>query len=208
MRRFISVLSFFSLLAFPVLALLPSLAWATSYDESVNGDLSGDRAHPTSINLTTGSNLITATSMSGDVEYITITLPAGQRLSAIVVKSNTSTSLSFIGVQAGATFTEPPSGTNVAHLLGYSHFGVGNATIGQDILPMMGTAAGAIDFSPPLTAPPYTFWSQETSSAPSTYTLDFQVTAPPANVPLSPVAMGALALLLVAAGASRRLRRI
>lgn len=195
-----------SLSVLPAFVLFSSAALATTYDESVNGDLSGDRANPTAINLTTGSNLITATSVAGDIEYFKLTLPAGQRLSAIVVKSNTSSSLSFIAVQQGSAFTEPPTGTNVANLLGYSHFGVGNGTIGHDILPLMGTASGAIDFTPPLTAPPYTFWSQETSSTPSTYTLDFQVTAAPANVPLSPVAIGALALLLAMVGASR-LRR-
>jgi hypothetical protein len=176
-----------------------SAAWATNYDESVNGDLSGDRLNPTPITLTLGSNLITATSVSGDLEYYRLFVPGGKRLSAVIAVSNTSASLSFIGVQAGTQFTEPPTGTVVANLLGYTHFGVANGTIGTDILPNMGTGAGAKDFTPPLQPGNYTFWSQETSATPSTYTLDFQVTAIPNAAPIPraalPLFAGGLALM-------------
>jgi hypothetical protein len=49
------------LLAGSTLLLSSAAARATTYDESVNGDLSGDRLNPTTIALTTGSNRITAT---------------------------------------------------------------------------------------------------------------------------------------------------
>lgn len=178
-----------------------SAAWATNYDESVNGDLSGDRTMPTPIALTQGSNLITATSVAGDIEYYRLFVPGGKRLSAVIAVSNTSTSLSFIGVQAGTQFTEPPTGTNVANLLGYTHFGTANATIGTDILDNIGTAAGAIGFVPPLGPGNYTFWSQETSSTPSTYTLDFQVTAAPTPSPIPRAALPLIAAGLAMAGA-------
>src|SRR5689334_18353067 len=113
-----------ALLALGLGTLLSSSASATSYDESVNGDLSNDRLNPTALTLTQGSNMITATSMSGDIEYFRLTVPAGRRLSAVVVVGNTSATLSFIAVQAGNQFTEPPTGTVVGNLLGYSHFGV------------------------------------------------------------------------------------
>ncbi|HEY2903433.1 MAG TPA: hypothetical protein VGL59_22805 [Polyangia bacterium] len=179
---------------------LSSVARATTYDESVSGDLSGNRLAPTAIPLTVGSNRITATSSAGDVEYFHLTVPPGTRMSAIVVVSNTGASLSFIAVQRGGTFTEPPTGTNVAQLLGYSHFGVGNGTIGTDILDNIGTGAGAIGFLPPLTPGDYTFWSQETSGVPSTYTLDFQVTTVATAAPMPRYSLWLMAFMLAAIG--------
>jgi hypothetical protein len=183
--------------------LLPAAARATTYDEAVNGDLSGNRAAPTPIALTAGPNRITATSAAGDLEYFRVTVPAGTRLAAIVVVSNTSSSLSFIGAQRGATFTEPPSGTNVAQLLGYAHFGVGNGTVGTDILDNIGSAAGTIGFPPPLTPGDYTFWAQETSGVASTYTLEFQVAPLPAAAPLPRYALVLLVIALALIGARR-----
>jgi hypothetical protein len=182
-----------------------SIASATDYNEAVSGDLSGDRLAPTTISLTPGSNTITATSVSGDVEYYTLIVPPGTRLSQLVVLSSTSASLSFIAVQQGDTFTEPPTGTNVANLLGYTHFGPGNSTVGTDILDDMGRGSGAIDFTPPLAAGHYTFWSQETSSTPTTYSLNFVVTPQPVPIPVA--AYGVLALGLAAMGAWTTRRR-
>lgn len=186
--------------------LVSSVARATTYDEAVSGDLSGDRANPTPIALTLGSNRITATSASGDLEYFRVTVPAGRKLSTAVVISNTSASLSFIAVQAGSTFTEPPTGTVVGNLLGYAHFGVGNGTVGTDILDNIGTGSGAMGFTPPLTGSTYTFWAQETSGTPSTYTIDFQVTASAPAAPIPPLAIAVLAVCLGAIGV-RQVRR-
>ncbi len=206
MRGPTSTAILFGLVGLGVLAS-PS-AHATSYDEAVNGDLSGDRANPTQIPVTIGSNTITATSSAGDVEYFHLAIPTGLRLTNINVISNTSTSLSFIGVQRGTTFTEPPTGTNVANLLGYSHFGPANGTIGTDILDDIGRGAGAQDFTPPLAAGDYTFWSQETSGTPSTYTLSFVVAAvPPAPIPRSAMAAIAIGLALLGARYVRRMAR-
>jgi hypothetical protein len=110
-----------------------SLAMAASWDESVNGDLSNNRLAPTHITLTPGTNPITSTVVSaglpsGDIDYYWLTVPAGSQVAAINVVGTTTTSLAFIGVQQGTTFTEPSVGTNVANLLGYTHFGPGNGT--------------------------------------------------------------------------------
>jgi hypothetical protein len=179
---------------------ISSSASATDYDEAVNGDLSGDRLNPTILTLTKGSNLITATSVTGDLEYFRLVVPGGKRLSAVVAVSNASPSVSFIGVQRGTQFTESPSAPDLMNLLGHTPFGVGNGTIGTDILDNMGTGAGAIDFTPPLGAADYTFWSQQTSAAPATYTLDFQVTAAPDAEPILRPALVLLAAGLAATG--------
>jgi hypothetical protein len=188
--------------------LYSSGAWGTTYSESASGDLSGNRLVPTPIVLTVGSNPITATSASGDLEYFRLTVPVGFRLSAINVTSSTSTSLSFIAVQRGDTFTTDPAGAaaNPMLLLGWAHFGPGNGTVGTNILDDMGVGGGAAGFVPPLGAGNYTFWSQETSAVPSTYSLDFVVTASPAAVPIPRKSLAFLALGLATIGVVR-LRR-
>lgn len=148
----------------------------SSYNEGTGGDLSGDRLNPTLFTLTPGSNLLTATSVSGDLEYVRVTVPLGFQLNALALTDYISTDdRSFIAVQSGVTFTEPPVGTNVANLLGYTHFGTGLGHVGTDILDDMAGGAGAIGFSPPLSSGQYTFWLQETGVETSTYTLNFRV---------------------------------
>lgn len=193
--------------------LLPSMASAATYSEAVNGDLSGNRALPTAINLDPGSNTISATSVAGDVEYFRVNVPAGFRISAITLDSfSAATNLSFVAVQSGAAFTEPPTPpgpTNVAQLLGYTHFSA--AQVGTNILDDIGVGAGSIGFTGPLTQSTYTFWSQETAGSPSSYTFNVSVTPAPSVpalgvVSVATLGLGLLALMLV--GGRRRSRRI
>src|ERR1044071_326985 len=108
-----------SALVFAAAAANAQVVW----NESSNGDLSGDMANPTPVTLALGSNLLIATSMAGDREYVRMTVPAGLFLAQLINDSWQSTDqIGFLAVQAGPTFTEPPTGTNVANLLGYSHF--------------------------------------------------------------------------------------
>ena len=77
-----------------------------------------------------------------DIDYLTINVPTGDELSQIILESFTSTDQKgFIGIQSGTTFTQPPTGTDVTQLLGYTHFGPGAGNVGADILPSMGTGA-------------------------------------------------------------------
>ena len=163
-----------------VLAASSAQADIVIWDESVHGDLSGDRLIPTPVNLALGINTLIASSLTGDREYVRMTIPAGMNLSGIVHVSWVSTDpLAFIGVQQGASFTEPPTGTNVANVLGYTHFGPGAGTLGLDILPAIGTGPGAIGFTPPLPGNVYTFWIQQTGASLATYRLDFVVAPSP-----------------------------
>jgi len=184
--------------------LVAPAAWAMDWDESINGDLSGDRLNPTARNLTTGNNTITAPSSAPDLEYYRINLPPGTRLTSITLTQfTTATTLSFIAVQSGPTFTEPPTGTNAAALLGWTHFGTGQ--LNTDILDNMGQAVTSIGFTPPLGNGTYTFWSQETSASPTSYRLVFAVSAP--AVPGFGPAYAALLVLGLAWFGVRRLRR-
>lgn len=196
--------------SFPLRRFVPALAAAAGllaastagaasiWSEGVDGDLSGNRLAPTALGaLAAGSSTVTATSVAGDREYFSVVVPAGHQLDAIVLGSYSSASgLSFVAVQAGATFTEPSSGTNVANLLGWAHFGP--AQVATTILDDLGLGAGAQGFTPPLPAGTYTFWSQEVGASAITYALDFQVSVVPEP------GTGALLALGVAALAARR----
>jgi hypothetical protein len=162
-----------------------SFARPIAWDESINGDISNDRNAPSSILLALGSNTLTATSVSGDREYIHMGVPFGMSLAAINHVSWTSTDqLGFVAIQPGAIFTEPPTGTNVANLMGYTHFGPGAGTVGADILPALGAGAGATGFTPPLPFGNYVFWIQQTGQASTTYELDFVMIPAPGSITL------------------------
>ena len=153
----------------------------TIWDESVHGDLSGDRLNPNNLQLNAGVNSLFATSVQGDREYVHFHLGGGLSLNQLVLVAwDGNDQIAFAGVQSGSTFTEPPTGTNVANLLGYSHFGPGAGNLGLDFLPAMGTGAGSIGFTPPLMGSDYTFWLQQTGPNPVTYRLDFVVAPEPA----------------------------
>jgi hypothetical protein len=170
------------------------------WNESTQGDLSGDRLVPTALSLSTGSNLLTATSGPGDREYLTFTIPTGKVLSGITLVSYAGLDgTAFLGIQQGSVFTEPPSGTVVGNLLGYAHFGTGPGTVGGNILPAVGQGAGAQGFTAPLPAASYAVWLQQLGS-PATYQFNFAVTAVPEP---SQVGMAVGGLLLAAAVVQR-----
>lgn len=173
-----------------------------TWNETINGPLSNNRLAPTSVDLVPGINSFLGTTVSGDREYVTMSVPSGQKLVQILLESYVGVDeTAFIAVQAGTTFTEPPTGTNVNNVLGYAHFGPAVNTIGDDILPSIGEGPGSIGFLPPLTGSDYTFWIQQTGTNATTYRFDFVVVPEPASVVL--LSAGGLAMLLVAARRKR-----
>jgi hypothetical protein len=182
-------------------ALSATSAFAVGYSEAGDGDLSGDRLNPTNLPLGPGSNKIDATSINGDREYVHVILPAGLSLSSVLLESYTGgDDVAFIAVQAGSTFTESHTGTNVTNLLGYTHFGPSVDGL-TDYLDNMGEGASAQGFTPPLTGSDYTFWIQQTGANASSYTFDFVVTPEPGSF-----AIASLGLFVLTAVRQRRLR--
>lgn len=164
------------LVASATLLALP--AFSADYDESVSGDISDDRLNPTVIALGPGNNRIVASQQGDahgrDVDYFTVTVPAGMRVRQLHVVNYTAAigDLAFLGVQSGTIFTTPFNNTKAGDLLGGKVYG--DFDISFDILPAIGSLGGAIGFTPPLTAGDYTWWLNQTSD-PSTVDLNFQL---------------------------------
>ena len=143
------------------------------FDEDVDGEISGDAANPTALQLDLGANIVAGSVVLGNIDYVTVNVPEGHELANLsLVDYNSEGDRSFIGVQEGTVFTETPEEPEVGNLLGFTLFG--DAT-GVDLLPAIGTGEGAQGFSGSLSAGDYTFWIQEIGDAPAEYYLDFNV---------------------------------
>lgn len=151
------------------------------YDEATDGDITDDATNPLALDLQNGSNVINGTVIAGDLDYVTVHVPAGHVLSALdLVDFDSTDDLSFIGIQRGTVFTEPPTETQVENLLGFTL--IGPDVAGTDILPNIGTGEGAQGFTAPLEAGDYTFWIQQTGPELVGYSLDL-VVSPADSVP-------------------------
>ena len=162
--------------------IVPSIH-ATDYFESTDGDLSNSRTDPTPFLLSAGTNMLTATSgVEGDQEFLRADVPVGASLASLVLQSYTSTSAAaFVGMRIGENV---PEDATARDLSGYTLFGAQLGNVGNDILPQMGTAFGAMGFTPPLPAGSYYFWLHQPSSVATTYQFNFNVEslAPPGVV--------------------------
>ncbi len=202
--------SLFRRIALPVglLAMAAAAqAGGVGWDESVNGDLSGDGLSPTFVNLLAGDTTVrgvTGRAEFGspvDRDYFTVVVPAGFELSALIVLPGTVplVNVGFIAVMNGNTFTVPPDTQSAAGLLGFALYSEND--IGNDILPAMAIPAlGSSGFTPPLPAGNYAFWVQETGVGVAPYGFSFAVTA----VPEPATALSMLAGLALLAGALKR----
>jgi MYXO-CTERM domain-containing protein len=187
---------FFVPAAIAVAACSARVEAATVWNESLQGDLSGNRTAPSLVALLPGDNDVIATTQGGDQEYFRITVPTSAQLTGIALRSYSAFDLTFIGVQQGATFTVDPSFAQPGDMYGYTHIGPGH--VNSNILDDMGQGFGAQGFTPPLPAGTYTFWVQQLSGA-TTYDLNFQVALVP-----EPAAVGLVLVCL--AGLTRRRR--
>lgn len=155
------------------------------YDESIDGDLSDQRLAPTARTLLLGTQTLSGTfGPSGtqgvpDLDYLTVTVVAGQEISALTVRTaDVGGGASFMGVQRGAQVTVPYTTVDPSPLLGWTHFYT--SSVGEDILPLIGIGPGAIGFQGALGAGQYTFWIMELADDRTfSYSFDFEVNAVP-----------------------------
>ena len=178
-------------------ALAGPAAAATLWNESVNGDLSNVRTAPTNLALSMGSNTISGTTVAGDLDFFTVTVPASTFLGALTLVAWASADdLSFLALQAGPIIT---STTSPAAMLGYVHLNAG--LVGTNILDDMALGDGALGFTPPLPAGTYALWTQQLQTQTVTYSFDLVVVPEPTEATLL------TAGLLVLAFARRRAAR-
>ncbi len=198
-----------------VLALVVSLfmlsgtAHAATYDESVSGDLSGNRLAPKFLQLdylpggnVAGSNVISGTlgRSAGvvDRDYLQINVPLGYVLGRLLVGNQTTVggSGAFIGLAAGSTMPVSETAIDAQGLLGFRIYTV--ADRGSDILDDMAIPTqGSFGFTTPLGPGDYTLWIQELAAG--SYTYRFNLVLEPATVvslpPVLPLFMSGLGLL-------------
>jgi hypothetical protein len=191
-------LAFVCCLGWAAVASNPVLA--SNYSEGIDGDLSGAVGAPTSWGtLGAGSHSLAVTAGGGDFDLVAFSIPAGASLDSIVLDSYSGPSLSFVGLAGGTTW---PTGLGVSIdpslLLGWTH--ISSGAIGSSILDDIGLGAGAIGFTPPLSAGDYTFEMQDTGAAVS-IAMTFNVVPEPSSLLLA-----ALGLLGVLVAACRRRR--
>ena len=208
-----------SLFAAAVCALLAAApAKATVYDEGASGDLSNDKANPTALTLTPGSNSVSGT-VAGFPEFggtdpqdwVSFTIPTGFVMTSYVnSKYGSADEQGFTGFQFGSSF---PGGVGSEFLAGsyagYAHFGTGatnpdgsptsSSTVGVNLLPLMANpsfAPGTTGFTPPLGAGTYTFLIQQGDPSTTGYQFDMNIRAvPEPGSSLCLLGMGGLAIL-------------
>lgn len=179
---------------------LPAPAAASVVDESTLGDFSDERLAPTALRLAPGVTVLggwfgaSAVPDQHDLDYVTLTVPAGHVLSRMTLEeAYVGGAFSFVGMQAGPVVTIPATWTQIeSPLLGWAHFG--SATVGLDLLPDMAASPGSVGFAAPLPAGTYALWIMELDRSEAyRYALGLEVTPVPA--PATVVAMAAVAAL-------------
>ena len=200
--------SLFSVAVCALLAAAP--AKATIYDEAVSGDLSNDKANPTALTLTPGSNSVIGTVNgfgNGDPQdWVSFTIPTGFVMTSYVnSKYGSEDDQGFTGFQSGSSFAgdEFVAGSYA----GYAHFGTdadngggSGSTVGVNLLPLMANpsfAPGTTGFTPPLHAGTYTFLIQQGDDFTTSYQFDMNVrsvSAPEPGSSLCLLGMGGLAI--------------
>jgi hypothetical protein len=200
--------SLFSAVVCALLATAP--AKATIYDEAVSGDLSNDKAAPTSLTLTAGSNsvigIVSGFDNGDGQDWVSFTIPTGFVMTSYVNSTyGSADEQGFTGFQFGSSFSGDEF--TAGSYAGYAHFGTGAtnpdgtpplSTVGVDLLPLMANpsfAPGTTGFTPPLAPGTYTFLIQQGNPSTTSYQFDMTVrSVPESGSSLCLLVLGGLAI--------------
>jgi hypothetical protein len=187
--------------AFAIAAASSTFA-SVVWDESVDGELSGDPLASTAVSFSLGENIVSGrVQTAADTrDYFTFTIGAGQSLVGIFlldyvdVASGGNGDRGFVHIDEGATSVIPSGGTS-GSFLGGSHLDRGvfpsNTTNVLDRLAL--APQGGVGFTTPLGPGTYTFNVQQTGPKLTAYSLGFEVA--PGGRSLAALGFGVLALL-------------
>jgi hypothetical protein len=145
-----------------VLTAMPTGAGAAvAWNESTQGDISGNRTAPTLVALVPGDNDLLGSVEGVDLDYVTFVVPAQTQWTGLVVKSYQGLdATAFLGLQKGSIFTVDAPAAQPEDLYGWAHIFPGAG----DVLAAMGQGFDAQGFTPPLGPGPYTLWIQQLGS--------------------------------------------
>ncbi len=191
------------------LALPVGSAQALTWNETINGDLSGNGSAPTLLGtLSSGSNVISGTmgSLGGtgplDADIWNFTVAPGYDLTGINLTyykatSGGLTNQSFMAIANGSSINMSDPSNHLSNALwGYGTDGFGHTY--TDLLALLdaGPEFGGIGFNGPLTPGNYTFWIQEGSDQ-INYSIDFVTTPVPVPEPGGVLLLGVAGLWLL-----------
>lgn len=162
-------------LALIAVLTLPAGA-AVVHDETANGDLSTNPLAPTALAFAPGGNTVSGTvrAPADAQDYITFTVPAGQKLLALNLLFYSPANLSFAAFNAGATSFIPSVATDAMFLSGIH---VSGSDFGTDLMPLFVTSnvtSNALA-DPWLTGGTYCFVIQQANTTLTTYQLEFVI---------------------------------
>jgi hypothetical protein len=171
-----------------LVASLASATLAADWNETINGDLSGDTNAPTPVTFNLGANRITGTMGTPpggqgqtDADIFMFTIAPGQQLSSIFVESLTGTESSFYAIAAGPIITSDPN-EHLSNIL--------ISTTGEIMDDLANPVFGGPGITAPLGAGQYTVWWQETAEV-RDYTFRYTVTEVPEPTSVAALLIGA-----------------